>query len=103
MTIMHSKLQTAESTMQKSLGVRAAQNLTWHNPNDEKIYQLLKKSGPLTRADLVKRTDLARTTIYDTLTRLSIRGLVVRFSERRQSRGRRRVFYEVMPSESFLD
>ncbi|MHA2232160.1 MAG: helix-turn-helix domain-containing protein [Candidatus Hodarchaeales archaeon] len=53
---------------------------------------MLKKRGPQTRSDLVKRSGLPRTTIFDSLTRLTIRGVIVRFSEPRQTRGRPRVF-----------
>jgi predicted transcriptional regulator len=70
--------------------------LIWTNSTDQKVYDVLVEQGPLTRDELVARTKVARTTIYDALTRLSIRGLVTRFTEPRQSRGRRRVFYNVL-------
>ncbi|MFQ5977965.1 MAG: helix-turn-helix domain-containing protein [Candidatus Heimdallarchaeota archaeon] len=72
------------------------ETLTWRNPTDHKVYRLLKEQGPMTRPDLVDRTGLPRSTLYDALTRLMIRGLIVRFSEERQTRGRPRVYYEVI-------
>ncbi|MFQ5979559.1 MAG: helix-turn-helix domain-containing protein [Candidatus Heimdallarchaeota archaeon] len=69
-------------------------DLVWRNPSDKIVYELIKKSGPFTRGELVERTGLPRTTVYDALTRLTIRRLITRFTQPRASRGRRRVFYE---------
>ncbi|MHA2271324.1 MAG: helix-turn-helix domain-containing protein [Candidatus Hodarchaeales archaeon] len=92
---MESHSKFVEVALSKPFVVPAKRKLTWRNPIDQQIYQLLKKQGPLTRGELVERTGLPRTTLYDALTRLSVRGLIVRFTEPRQSRGRRRVFFEV--------
>jgi predicted transcriptional regulator len=72
------------------------ETITWRNPTDHKIYSMLKEKGPMTRPDLVERTGLPRSTLFDALTRLMIRGLIVRFSEERQTRGRPKVYYEVI-------
>ncbi|MFQ5980105.1 MAG: helix-turn-helix domain-containing protein [Candidatus Heimdallarchaeota archaeon] len=71
-------------------------DLAWPNTTDKNVYQVLKERGPLTRGDLVEHTGLPRTTIYDALTRLTIRGLITRFTQPRHSRGRRKVFFEVV-------
>ncbi|MFW9916027.1 MAG: helix-turn-helix domain-containing protein [Candidatus Thorarchaeota archaeon] len=95
---MESQSKFVDVALSKPFVVPTKRKLTWRNPIDQKIYQLLKKQGPLTRGELVERTGLPRTTLYDALTRLSVRGLIVRFTEPRQSRGRRRVFFEVATS-----
>lgn len=82
---------------QSSSAIRKAviqETISWGNPTDHRIYRLLKDQGPMTRPDLVERTGLPRSTLFDALTRLMIRGLIVRFSEERQSRGRPKVYYE---------
>jgi uncharacterized membrane protein len=68
----------------------------WFNLTDKRIYELLEEKGPLTRPKLVELTGLPRTTIFDALTRLMIRRLVDKYSEERQSRGRRFVRFEVI-------
>ncbi len=69
--------------------------LDWRNPTDKKIYKFLAKKGPLTRTELAKETGLSRSTLFDVLNRLMIRGLIERFSEERQTRGRPKVFFMV--------
>lgn len=93
---MQPKQKLAGTTFIKSLAVSPKKDLPWISPIDRRVYQLLKKYGPLTRNDLVERTGIPRTTAYDALTRLSIRGLITRFTQPRQSRGRRRVYFEVV-------
>lgn len=83
-----------QSLPSKALSVTPRVDLVWRNPSDKTIYDLINKSGPFTRGELVARTDLPRTTVYDALTRLTIRRLITRFTQPRESRGRRRVFYE---------
>ncbi|MFQ5977354.1 MAG: helix-turn-helix domain-containing protein [Candidatus Heimdallarchaeota archaeon] len=65
------------------------------NPTDQRIYHVLAEAGPLCRQELVKKTGLATSTIFDALTRLMIRGVVHRFPKRSQAPGRPRVFFEV--------
>ncbi|MFQ5978649.1 MAG: helix-turn-helix domain-containing protein [Candidatus Heimdallarchaeota archaeon] len=93
---MQPKQKLAKSTITKSLAASPKKDLPWTSPIDQRVYQRLKKDGPLTRDDLVERIGIPRTTVYDALTRLSIRGLITRFTQPRQSRGRRRVFFEVV-------
>ncbi len=95
MTKMQPRSKFVKSTISKPFVVPAKKDVTWGNLTDRKVCQLVKEFGPLTRGDLVERTGLPRTTLYDSLTRLTIRGVIVRFTEPRQSRGRYRVFYEV--------
>lgn len=94
--MMNAKSKFGESSLAKPHTMPTRDDLSWRNHTDKLIYHLLKDSGPQTRSDLVVRTALPRTTIFDALTRLTIRGLIVRFSESRLSRGRPRVFYEAV-------
>ncbi len=71
------------------------ENIPWGNPTDQKIYHILAEKGPMTRPDLAEKTGLPRSTLFDALTRLLIKGLIERFPEDRQTRGRPRVFYKV--------
>ncbi|MHA2232967.1 MAG: helix-turn-helix domain-containing protein [Candidatus Hodarchaeales archaeon] len=91
---MEPRSKIVESPLANLFVVPARKDVTWSNLTDWKVYQLVKKLGPLTRGDLVERTGLPQTTLYDSLTRLTIRGVIVRFTEPRQLRGRCRVFYE---------
>lgn len=50
---------------------------------------------PHTRAQLVEKTSRPRTTIYDNLRRLIKEGLVVKYSEITDTRGRPRVFFRL--------
>jgi predicted transcriptional regulator len=44
----------------------------------------------------VSLTGIARSTLYDSLLRLILKGYIARFSEDRKQRGRPRVFYQVL-------
>lgn len=63
---------------------------------DRDVYAILKREGPLTRSRLVSITDVARTTLYDCLLRLIVKGYVSRYSEQRKQRGRPKVFFQAM-------
>lgn len=93
---MNAQSKSAGKSSSKSISTPGRIALTWRNSTDNVVYEILKTLGPQTRSDLVERSGLPRTTIFDALTRLTIRGVIVRFSEPRQTRGRPRVFYEVI-------
>jgi predicted ArsR family transcriptional regulator len=61
---------------------------------DRNVFAILKREGPLTRSHLVSITGVARTTLYDSLLRLIVKGYVSRFSEARKQRGRPKVFFQ---------
>lgn len=65
------------------------------NPNDVRILEVLSNKGPLTRKQLVKETEIARSTIYDSLFRLMLKNNVSKFSERPQGPGRPKVFFQI--------
>jgi predicted transcriptional regulator len=60
---------------------------------DIKILRLLDEKESLTRPDLVRITNKARTTIYDSLQRLLLYGDIQYFFETREERGRPKTFY----------
>ena len=62
---------------------------------DRNVLEILKNEGPITRSRLVAITGIARSTLYDSLLRLILKGYVARFSEERRQRGRPKVFYKV--------
>lgn len=65
------------------------------NATDRQIMELLVTKGPLTRAQLVQLTKSARTTLYDSLMRLTIKKLVKSYSENSEGRpGRPKVYFQ---------
>ncbi|UCG00503.1 MAG: winged helix-turn-helix transcriptional regulator [Candidatus Heimdallarchaeota archaeon] len=62
---------------------------------DRNVLEILKNEGPITRSRLVAITGIARSTLYDSLLRLILKGYVARFSEERRQRGRPKIFYKV--------
>ena len=63
---------------------------------DREVLDILEKEGPLTRSKLVSLTGIARSTLYDSLLRLILKGFVASFSEDRRHRGRPKVFYKAL-------
>ncbi len=66
------------------------------NPTDIRVLGILSKEGPLTRTQLVTKTNIARSTLFDSLLRLILKGLVTKFSERPQERGRPKVYFQTV-------
>ena len=62
---------------------------------DRNVLKILRNEGPLTRSRLVSLTGIARSTLYDSLLRLILKGYVSRYSEERSQRGRPKVYYKV--------
>lgn len=75
-----------------------ARKTVWTKPLDHELYVLLKAEGPLTRDELVAHTGVARTTLYDALMRLNVRGLIGKLKLPRETRGRCRVAFDVIRS-----
>ena len=63
---------------------------------DRDVLDILEREGPLTRSKLVSLTGIARSTLYDSLLRLILKGFVASFSEDRRHRGRPKVFYKAL-------
>lgn len=65
---------------------------------DTTVLSVLKKHGPKTRADLVTITGIARSTLYDSLLRLTLKNKVNKYSEKPASRGpgRPKVYFKAL-------
>lgn len=60
---------------------------------DRKILEIVKVEGPVTRSKLSKLTGIPRSTLYDSLWRLIVKGYVKDYSEDRKHRGRPRTYF----------
>ena len=65
------------------------------NKTDQVVLGALKENQPATRKDLCEKTGIPRTTIYDALTRLILKKVVIKYSTPRTSKGRPKVFYRI--------
>ena len=64
------------------------------NKTDSLVLDILSEKGPKTRNELVSDTTIARSTLYDSLLRLILKGYVSKFSETPQGPGRPKVFFQ---------
>ncbi|UCG02804.1 MAG: winged helix-turn-helix transcriptional regulator [Candidatus Heimdallarchaeota archaeon] len=60
---------------------------------DRKILKVVQTEGPLTRSRLSSITGIPRSTLYDSLWRLIVKGYVKDYSEDRKHRGRPRTYF----------
>ena len=65
------------------------------NEVEEVVFGALNEHGSVTRMKLVEITGLPRTTVYDSLTRLILKGFVRKYDEKRNHRGRPKVYYQL--------
>ena len=63
---------------------------------EEELLQILKERGPLTRTELMEITGVPRTTLYDKLVKLILKGKVRKVPVKGNGRGRPKVYYEVV-------
>ncbi|PWI49476.1 hypothetical protein CEE45_01410 [Candidatus Heimdallarchaeota archaeon B3_Heim] len=66
------------------------------NQTDLKVFTALKEHQPATRMELCDKTGIARTTIYDALTRLMVLKVVTKYSPPVNKKGRPKVFYRTI-------
>jgi len=59
----------------------------------KKIVDLLGIKGPMTRGDMVRQLQIARTTIYDTLSKLMNQNVVNKYPVNNSKRGRPKVVF----------
>ena len=85
-----------EESSSRSFPVGASNKPAIVHELDRNVLKILEKEGPITRSKLVSLTGIARSTLYDSLLRLILKGYVVRFSEDRKQRGRPKVYYQVL-------
>ncbi|MHA2247973.1 MAG: helix-turn-helix domain-containing protein [Candidatus Hodarchaeales archaeon] len=65
------------------------------NETDRIVLGALSEIQPTTRTELCKKTGIPRTTIYDALSRLILKKVVIKFSTPRKTKGRPKVFYRI--------
>ncbi|MHA2388803.1 MAG: helix-turn-helix domain-containing protein [Candidatus Hodarchaeales archaeon] len=63
---------------------------------DRKLLEILISYGPLTRPELVEVTGVARSSIYDSLRRLHLKGLIGQYSGKRTSVGRPMTLFDAL-------
>jgi len=63
---------------------------------EEKILKVLKEHGPLTSSQIAKITGFPRTTICDKLTKLQLKGKVRKKPEKRNKKGRPKIYWELV-------
>jgi predicted transcriptional regulator len=66
------------------------------NKTDLTIFNVLRENQPATRMQLCNKTGIARTTIYDALTRLMVKKMVFKYSPPVTKKGRPKVFYRTI-------
>jgi predicted transcriptional regulator len=59
------------------------------------LLNLLEEHGPLTRGQLVSLTHIPRSTLYDNLAKMITKGLIVKESVPRDTRGRPKVLFKL--------
>ena len=63
---------------------------------DQSIYTILESKGPITRGELAKITGIARSTLYDSLSRLIIKKRAKKESNAEHiTRGRPKIFFDI--------
>jgi predicted ArsR family transcriptional regulator len=60
------------------------------------IIKLLRAKGTLTRGEITTLTGIPRTSVYDTLTKLLLSGVVEKYVDRDGRRGRPRIYYQLV-------
>ncbi|MHA1722680.1 MAG: helix-turn-helix domain-containing protein [Candidatus Baldrarchaeia archaeon] len=63
---------------------------------EEELLRILREKGPLTRTQLMEITGVPRTTLYDKLVKLILKGKVRKVPVKGNGRGRPKVYYEVI-------
>ena len=66
------------------------------NKTDMLVLKALKEYQPATRIELCDKTGIARTTLYDALTRLMVKRVVVKYTPPVKTKGRPKVFYRTV-------
>lgn len=63
---------------------------------EEELLRILEEKGPLTRTELMEITGAPRTTLYDKLVKLILKGKVRKIPVKGNGRGRPKIYYEVI-------
>ena len=91
-------LENNESKMDKPDQLRSSDissRIQSTNPVDITIYQVLSEHGAQTRAGLIRLTGIARSTIFDCLLRLMLKGHVKKSAPLMGGPGQPQVYFEL--------
>ncbi len=84
-----------KSTSGEQDSIGTSERLRLKHELDCTLFEILKAYGPLSRPELVQLTDVARSTIYDSLTRLITKGFVTQYSKKKNPVGRPITLFDV--------
>jgi hypothetical protein len=90
------KVLLLQSTTVKRNSIDIQKRLAIINDLDSVLFEILKSYGPLSRPELVELTGIARSSIYDSLRRLMVKGFVVQYSEQRSHTGRPTTVFDAL-------
>lgn len=90
---------TVESSLVKISPELFSQLKNCGTAGEFRIICFLHVNGPATREEIVEHTDVKRTTVYDSLVRLQVKGLVSRKSKSR-GQGRPLVYWFIKNTQS---
>ncbi|MCK4848622.1 MAG: hypothetical protein KAT16_06340 [Candidatus Heimdallarchaeota archaeon] len=63
---------------------------------DRQLLEILISYGPLSRPEIVEVTGVARSSIYDSLRRLTFKGLIIKYSDKRKCVGRPMTLFDAL-------
>lgn len=66
---------------------------------EEFLLSILEEKGPLTRGKLVNLTNIPRTTLYDVLSKLIMKGKVKKKPKRNHKRGRPKILFTISTAD----
>lgn len=64
-------------------------------PIEDFLINILKEKGPLTRGTLVSLTNIPRTTLYDVLSKMIMKGKIEKKPIRKNKRGRPKILFQL--------
>lgn len=85
-----------QSTSGKQISIGSPEQPILKHELDRVLFEILRSYGPLSRPELVYLTDAARSTIYDSLTRLITKGFVIQYSKKQNPVGRPITLFDVV-------
>ena len=60
------------------------------------LFNVIEKTGPITRGEIKEITNIPRTTIYDTIVKLILMKKIKKFTVSNKKRGRPKVYYKII-------
>ena len=72
------------------------EKLTIQKELDRDLFEILVSYGPLSRPELVELTGIPRSSLYDSLQRLVLKGFVAQYKEKRSYTGRPTTMFDAI-------